>query len=145
MGRDIFHQLYYHVVWATRERSPVLANRRDQAVAEVTRVARRFGAHVLACNTMPDHVHLLVSLPPVDLAQFVGKVKGGSSFALNHQKEEDQRIRWQDGYGVVSLRSSDTPTVIHYIENQEHIHTERNAWPTLEQTEYGSVNEPADS
>ena len=82
MGRDVFHQIYYHVVWATAQRAPVLAAHRGRAVVAITTVARRFGAHVLACNTMPDHVHLLVSLPPLDLAQFVGRVKGGSAYAL---------------------------------------------------------------
>ena len=133
--RDIFHRLYFHVVWATAGRVPALEGRRERAIQCITTVAQKFGAYVLACNTMPDHVHLLISLPPVDLASFIGKVKGGSSFALNRQREEENSLRWQDGYGVVSLRASDTPDVIRYIEEQERIHAERNAWQTLERTE----------
>ena len=133
--RDIFHRLYFHVVWATAGRLPALEGRRERAVACITTIAQKFGAHVLACNTMPDHVHLLISLPPIDLAHFIGKVKGGSSFALNRQTDEAHALRWQDGYGVISLRASDTPTVVRYIEEQDRIHTERNPWQTLERTE----------
>jgi putative transposase len=132
--RDIFHRLYFHVVWATAGRLPLLEGRRERVVQCVTTVAQKFGAHVLACNTMPDHVHLLISLPPTDLAHFIGKVKGGSSFALNRQSEESP-FRWQDGYGVVSLRASDTATVVRYIEEQDRIHAERIPWQTLERTE----------
>ena len=84
---------------------------------------------------MPDHVHLLVSVPPIDLAHFIGKVKGGSSFVLNRQCDETNTLRWQDGYGVVSLRASDTPAVIRYIEEQDRIHADRTSWQTLERTE----------
>jgi putative transposase len=135
MKRDIFHRLYFHVVWATAGRLPVLEGRRERAIVCITTVAQKFGAHVLACNTMPDHVHLLISLPPVDLAHFIGKVKGGSSFALNRQTDETHTLRWQDGYGVISLRASDTSTVIRYIEEQDRIHTQRKLWQTLECTE----------
>ncbi|WP_309719389.1 IS200/IS605 family transposase [Armatimonas sp.] len=135
MKRDIFHRLYFHVVWTTAGRLPALEGRRERAVACITTIAQKFGAHVLACNTMPDHVHLLISLPPIDLAHFIGKVKGGSSFALNRQTDDTHTLRWQDGYGVISLRASDTSTVIRYIEEQDHIHTQRNLWQTLERTE----------
>ena len=133
--RDIFHRLYFHVVWATAGRAHRLEGRREYAIRCVTTVAQKFGAHVLACNTMPDHVHLLISLPPIDLAHFIGKVKGGSSFALNHQADAADTLHWQDGYGVVSLRASDTPDVIRYIDDQEHIHAQRNSWQTLERTD----------
>ena len=135
MKRDIFHRLYFHVVWSTAGRLPALEGRRERAIQCVMTVAQKFGAHVLACNTMPDHVHLLVSLPPIDLAHFIGKVKGGSSFALNRQCDETNTLRWQDGYGVVSLRASDTPTVERYIEEQDRIHAERTSWQTLERSE----------
>lgn len=84
---------------------------------------------------MPDHVHLLVSLPPTDIAQFIGRVKGGSSFALNRESEIHPVFRWQDGYGVVSLRKSDVPTVVRYIANQEQIHAERITNRDFEQTD----------
>ncbi len=135
MKRDIFHRLYFHVVWSTAGRLPALEGRRERAIQCITTVAQKFGAHVLVCNTMPDHVHLLVSVPPIDLAHFIGKVKGGSSFVLNRQCDETNTLRWQDGYGVVSLRASDTPAVIRYIEEQDRIHADRTSWQTLERTE----------
>jgi REP element-mobilizing transposase RayT len=74
---------------------------------------------------MAEHVHLLVSLPPVDLAQYIGRVKGASSHHFNKEFGPAHTFCWQDGYGVVSLRTSDTETVIRYIENQEAIHAAR--------------------
>jgi REP element-mobilizing transposase RayT len=123
VNRDVFYRLYFHFVWSTAGRSPILDGRIDSVILCVTEAAQRFGGHVLACNDMPDHVHLLVSLPPIDLAHFIGKVKGGSSFALNQYSLTEEKLSWQDGYGIVSLRASDTESVIRYINEQEQIAT----------------------
>ena len=142
MHRDIFYKLYYHVTWSTHGRLPCLDDgaRRTELILLLNGAARRHSGHVLACNAMPDHVHLLVALPPIDLAQFIGRAKGASSFAYNRAFGPGHTLVWQDGYGVVSLRESDVPLVKNYIESQESIHAARQTFPDMELYEFPAPN-----
>jgi REP element-mobilizing transposase RayT len=90
----------------------------------ITEIARRHGGHVIACAVQPEHAHLLFGLAPGDISRFVGIVKGGSAFAFN-RSFPDRSVRWQDGYGIVSLDDDGLERVSAYIENQETIHASR--------------------
>ena len=53
-----FHQLYYHIVWATKERMPYIVPETKQwLIDKIVEKAMDRGAWVLACNAMPDHIH----------------------------------------------------------------------------------------
>ncbi len=72
---------------------------------------------------MPDHVHLLVRLPPtIAVADFIGKVKGATAYRVNHEIRPNFKLRWQEGYGVLTLRKDELPKVSRYIDNQEQHH-----------------------
>lgn len=81
---------------------------------------------------MPDHIHLLVSLPP-DLAPsiFVGQVKGATAHEMN-KTIGDKAVVWQVGYGVLSMRKSDLDRVTKYINSQPAIHSARKKPSILE-------------
>ena len=70
-------QLYYHLVWATKERQPLLAGDREPVVYDFLRAkACGLGGFVYALNGTEDHVQLVVSIPPrLALSDFVGQVK----------------------------------------------------------------------
>ena len=80
-----YWRLFYRLVWATKERRPLI----DAVVA--TAVVRSLratcdepGVRVFAIGMMPDHVHVAVSIPPrLALADFVRRLKGASSYAAN--------------------------------------------------------------
>ena len=75
-----------------------------------------------AINGMPDHVHLLVSLPPViSISEALGFIKANSSGWV-HQKWPDSPFAWQLGYGAFSVSKSQVPAVMKYIHNQERHH-----------------------
>jgi REP element-mobilizing transposase RayT len=75
---------------------------------------------------MPDHVHLLVNLPPtLAPATFIGQVKGAVSHEYHSQFGVHDYVKWQEGYGVVSMRKNDIVKAIAYITNQEAIHAAR--------------------
>ena len=55
----------YHVVWIPKNRRKVLYGQLRQHLGEVLReLARRKDCQVLEGHLMPDHVHMLVSIPP---------------------------------------------------------------------------------
>jgi REP element-mobilizing transposase RayT len=74
-------------------------------------------------NAMPDHAYLLCRLPPtVLIAEFIGQVKGATSFRVNKEIKPRFKLRWQEGYGVLSLRKDEIAKVSRYIDRQEEHH-----------------------
>lgn len=136
MSDSVFHKMYLHFAWATKGRQPMIAESAFAYVSElVTEAARRRGAVVLACGPMPDHMHLLVNIPPtVYVPTFIGQVKGAVAHELN--KAAGARvIQWQEGYGIVTLREADTEKTARYVNNQPAIHAKRGKPSVLEITE----------
>jgi putative transposase len=131
-----YWRLYYHIVWATKSREPVLT---DADVRVITRSIRTtlqsFHANPHAIGVMPDHVHVVVSVPPnVAISDVVGRMKGASTHALNHQPNQppDRNFSWQTEYGILSFGEKALPSVVEYIENQKEHHASQRLWPTLE-------------
>jgi len=131
-------RLFYHLVWATRAREPLLD---DEAAALVQRSLRATShecrAIVHAIGIMPDHVHVAVSIPPsVSIADVVKRLKGSSSHLLNHEREPrtDSTFAWQAEYAVFSFGEKALADVVAYVENQSARHASDRLWPDLEQT-----------
>jgi REP element-mobilizing transposase RayT len=85
---------------------------------------------------MPDHAHVLCRLPPTLLiADFVGQLKGATSFRVNKEIRPRFKLQWQEGYGVVSLRKDEIEKVSRYIDRQEEHHRRGNVSDLLERYE----------
>jgi putative transposase len=69
---------FYHFVWATWNREPLLtADKKPHMHDLIRRQCRDANAAILALNGMPDHIHLFVTLPTtLCIADFVKDVKG---------------------------------------------------------------------
>jgi len=73
---------------------------------------------------MPDHVHLLVSIPPkLSVAQFMGYLKGKSALMMfdkhaNLKYKFGNRHFWAEGYYVSTVGINEA-TVAKYIREQE--------------------------
>ncbi len=136
MSGSVFHALCYHFVWSTKGRFPVLSGgRREWIVERVRSESRKRGGTVFACNAMPDHVHLVVAVPPtLAVCHFIGQVKGASSFGFNREfaPPTEKVLSWQDGYGAFSLRLAGRAEVVRYVEDQERIHANRETIPFAE-------------
>ena len=86
-----------------------------------------------AVGGIEDHVHLVASIPPSLLvSEWIGRLKGGSSFHINHEIVNRKLLDWQDGYGVVSFGTRDLPWVIKYVKNQKEHHAKKTTNPRLE-------------
>lgn len=132
-----FYQLYYHFVWATRQRLPLLTPTVEEAVASYIRFkCGELGYKLHAINGASDHLHLLVELTPTILVADVAKnLKGASSHFINKESGLGETLYWQDGYGVITLRQAETPKVARYIERQKIHHRTGKLSEILEQTE----------
>ncbi|MEW6210514.1 MAG: IS200/IS605 family transposase [Acidobacteriota bacterium] len=141
-----FHQLYYHFVWATHSREPLIDRAwRPQMLEILNEEVKTRGGWPLRHNAMPDHAHLLVRLPPnIAVSDFIGQVKGASSFRVNREIHPKSKLRWQEGYGVLSLRRDELEKVIHYIDHQEEHHRKGMLSDLLERCETEEDDWPQD-
>ena len=132
-----FHQLYYHFIWATHSRDRLIDRAwRPELLTILNDEVKKRNGWPIRHNAMPDHAHLLVRLPPtVTIAQFIGEVKGATSFRVNRDIKPSFKLRWQEGYGVLSLRKQEVEKVSRYIDNQERHHAKGTLSGLLETTD----------
>ena len=73
---------------------------------------------------MPDHVHMLVSIPPrISVSSFMGYLKGKSALMMfdknaNLKYKFGNRRFWAEGYYVSTVMFNET-TIKKYIQEQE--------------------------
>lgn len=130
------YELHYHLVWATRLREPTItADVRERIYACIRTKCEDLGCRVHAVGGTEDHVHLAVSIPAnVAVARVAHRVKGSSSHLVNAEAL-GHGLYWQAGYGAMSIRKKDVPSVRRYIAEQPLRHSERRLWPEIEPAE----------
>jgi REP element-mobilizing transposase RayT len=129
-------QLYYHLVWTTKERQPLLAGDREPVVYDFLRAkATGLGGFIYALNGTDDHVHLVVSIPPrLALSDFIGQAKGVASARFN-KLGSHPLLYWQEEYGAFTFDGKRLPNVIDYVERQKEHHAARTLIAVLERTD----------
>jgi putative transposase len=129
-------RLFYHLVWSTKFREPLIEDKHlDTLQRELRASGKRQRALIHAVGIMPDHVHIVASIPPsISVATFVGGLKGASSRLLNKEffTPNGTTFAWQGDYSVLSFGEKALRDVIAYAENQRARHASRNLWPPLE-------------
>jgi putative transposase len=85
-------------------------------------IARANHFKALAVGGMPDHAHVLLSLPvAVPVPKALQLIKGGSSKWINDQSTR-RSFAWQDAYGAFSIGISQVDDTIRYINTQKEHH-----------------------
>ena len=140
-----FHQLFYHFAWATHSRTALIhRDYRPQLLKIINEETKRRGGWPIRHNAMPDHVHLLIRLPPtVRISEFIGEVKGAACHRVNEEIRPSFLLKWQEGYGVLTLRENELANVSRYIDNQETHHGTCKLSALLERTEGEEEFDPA--
>lgn len=113
----------YHIIWCPKYRRRVLAGRVETRLKTlVGEIATDLGASVIDMEVMPDHVHLLVEIPPtLALSSFVGRVKGCSSRVLRAEFAHLRRLPalWGPSWFVSTVGGAPLEVVHRYVENQK--------------------------
>lgn len=94
-----YWRLFSHLVWATKNREPVIRTVDEASIAQTIRMTSAdLDLTVRAIGFMPDHVHVIVDIPPkIALAEAVKRLKGASSHAVNElpdRKALGARFAW---------------------------------------------------
>jgi len=115
---------YFHLVFSTKDRKKLITEEIEPRLYPyLGGIARRNNFKVLAVGGIPDHVHLLVSLPAtVALAKAVQLLKGNSSHWINIEFSNVHRFEWQSGYGAFSVGIGDLERTRNYIVRQKEHH-----------------------
>jgi putative transposase len=119
-----FSSIYVHIVFSTKNRLPTIKGERSKRLhAYLIGIARNAGVTMIAIGGLPDHVHLLISLPgDLSVAKVVNLFKSNSSKWMNEQKPG---FAWQTGYSAFSVSASNVRAVKDYVLNQEDHHKKR--------------------
>jgi len=115
---------WFHLVWATRNRLPLLGPEIKNLVFEhIQQNAKEKNIYLEMVNGHTDHIHCLVSLScDQTLSEIVQMIKGESSFWINKQKLSKRHFAWQDEYFAISVSPAHLDNVRNYITNQEDQH-----------------------
>jgi putative transposase len=120
------YSLYYHLVWAPKYRRKVLDGKvGERAKQIIMEASARYGYKVDTLKVSPDHIHLLLSLPPrISIVEAVRTLKSITAKMLLEEYPELKRHLWQGslwtrGYAVNSVGSLNLDTVRQYILTEQ--------------------------
>ncbi len=119
------YELKYHIVWITKYRKPILHGALGLRVRELIRqTCASLDVYILKGHIARDHVHLLVSVPPmIAVSELVKRLKGRSSRKMLQEYAELRREYWgrhlwARGYFVASTGNVTDEMVAEYIAKQ---------------------------
>ena len=114
----------YHIVFAPKYRRKVFYLEKREAIREILRVLCQWkGVEIIEGEICPDHIHMLVSIPPkMSVSGFMGFLKGKSSLMIfqrfgNMKFAYRNREFWCRGYYVDTV-GKNTKAIQQYIANQ---------------------------
>ena len=123
-----YTQLYYHLVFSTKNRRPWITD--DLAVRLYPYLGgaiRNEGGTALAINGMPDHIHILARLrQDKALSDLLRDIKANSSGWVHREFPMLRDFAWQGGYAAFTVSASQIERVRQYIETQKEHHRQRN-------------------
>lgn len=115
----------YHIVIVPKYRRKVIYKEYRKDLQEIIRTLCKYkGVEIIEGHMMPDHVHLLVSIPPkISVSSFMGYLKGKSALMMfdkhaNLKYKFGNRHFWAEGYYVSTVGLNES-TIKKYIQYQE--------------------------
>jgi len=121
---NTYSQIYIQIVFSVTGRLNLLQPEIQTELHKyISGIVKNKGQKLLAINSVPDHIHILVGIKPsIAIADLVRDIKNNSSKFLNSKKWFKGKFNWQEGYGAFSYSHSQIDRVINYINNQEEHH-----------------------
>ena len=114
----------YHIVFAPKYRRQVIYGKIKADIGNILRKLCEFkGVEIIEAEACPDHIHMLVSIPPkYSVSQIMGYLKGKSSLMIfdrhaNLKYKYGNRQFWCKGY-YVDIVGRNKKAIQQYIRNQ---------------------------
>ena len=114
----------YHIVFAPKYRRQVIYGKIKSDIGQIIRKLCEWkGVEIIEAEACPDHIHLLVSIPPkISVSSFMGYLKGKSAMMIferhsNLKYKFGNRHFWAEGYYVDTV-GKNKKAIAEYIRNQ---------------------------
>jgi putative transposase len=114
----------YHIVFAPKYRRQEVYGKLKVDIGQILRkLSEQKGVEIHEAEACPDHIHMLVSIPPnLSVAQFMGYLKGKSALMIfdrhaNLKYKYGNRHFWCRGYYVDTV-GRNKKAIEEYIKNQ---------------------------
>ena len=114
----------YHIVFAPKYRRREIYGQIKADIGEIIRkLCKEKKVEILEAEACPNHIHLLVSIPPyLSISQFIGYLKGKSNLMIfdrhaNLKYKYGSRHFWCRGYYVDTVGKNEK-IIREYIRNQ---------------------------
>ncbi len=114
----------YHIVFAPKYRRKVFYEEKRIEIGEILRkLCDWYGVNIIEAEVCPDHIHMLVEIPPKHaVSSFMGFLKGKSSIMIynkwgNMKYKYRNRQFWCRGYYVDTV-GKNTQKIKDYIAHQ---------------------------
>ena len=114
----------YHIVFAPKYRRQVIYGKIKTDIGQMIRKLCSYKeVEIIEAEACPDHIHILVSIPPkISVSGFMGYLKGKSSLIIfqkygNMKFAYRNREFWCKGYYVDTV-GKNTKAIKEYIANQ---------------------------
>ena len=128
MERSLAHTRWmckYHIVFTPKYRRKIIYNnlRRD-IVQTIKDLCKWKGIEIIEGKAMPDHIHILVKIPPkMSISNFMGYLKGKSAMMIfarhgNLKYKFGNNNFWSTGYYVSTVGLNEA-TIAKYIREQD--------------------------
>ena len=120
-----YRALLYHIVFRTqRSRRTITEAYERDLYANLYSYLSNKGAKVYRIGGMPDHIHILVSIPPtIAIAELIRDMKRTSAKYLMSERHKFPYFEgWGRSYGIFSYCHRDLEMIRNYIINQKEHH-----------------------
>ena len=119
----------YHIVFAPKYRRQIIYGQIKADIGKILRLlCERKEIEIIEANACPDHIHMLVKIPPkISVAYAVGYLKGKSSLMIfdrhaNLKYKYGNRHFWCRGY-YVSTVGRNRKQIEEYCKQSSKVHT----------------------
>ena len=115
----------YHIVFTPKYRRKIIYNQYRESLREIIKLLCKYkGVEILEGHLMPDHVHLVLSIPPkLSVSAFMEYLKGKSALMMferhaNLKYKFGNKKFWAEEYYVSTVGLNEA-TVRKYVREQE--------------------------
>ena len=120
-----YTRLIYHIIFRTKDSEPTIAERYEEDLYRyIWGIVKNKGGVLGRINSMPNHIHLLVELPPdVCVSDFVRSLKLSTNNFMQQHAEQFPRFRgWARKYCALTYGVSEREKIVNYIKGQKQHH-----------------------
>lgn len=128
MERSLAHTRWmckYHIVFTPKYRRKIIYNKLRRDIVQIIKdLCKWKGIEIIEGKAMPDHIHILVKIPPkMSISNFMGYLKGKSAMMIfarhgNLKYKFGNNDFWSTGYYVSTVGLNEA-TIAKYIKEQD--------------------------